>query len=210
MSLARAIRKVCVFLGTPRGQVTASLLWVLAGCGIVVLLGVLISRSGSFSWTAVLGLAVPLGLAVVWLFVILSVPFTEHDCGRWLVALRGSMERSAQAMAGLAGVSVTAGLVGYGLFFAVLNRQGWEALAEVGGLLDDFWGPIMFMEATVMAGVLALASCVLYLWLPLRNLKTAAGVVAASATLVLPVLIGLATMSLVKALDLLVQSTAQS
>ena len=175
-----------------------------------MLLGVLISRSGSFSWTAVLGLAVPLGLAVVWLSAILLVAFTEHDCGRWLVALRGSMERSAQAMAGLAGVSVTAGLVGYGMFFAVLNRQGWEALAEVGGLLDDFWGPIMFMEATVMAGVLALASCVLYLWLPLRNLKTAAGVVAASATLVLPVLIGLATMNLVKALDLLVQITAQS
>ena len=122
MSLSRGWR-VRVFLGTPRGQILASLLWVLAGLLIIALLGLLLARSDVFSWTPVLGLAVPLLLAVLHLVGIV-VGATQHDCGRRLAALRGRMERSAHAMTRLAGVSVTAGLVGFGMFFAVLNRQG--------------------------------------------------------------------------------------
>ena len=63
----------------------------------------------------------------------------------WGDVPRTVTDKSVAVIGRIAAASLTAALVGFGMFFAVLNQHGYQTLVAAyiprgGGMLDDFWG----------------------------------------------------------------------
>ena len=98
---------------------------------------------------------------------------------------------AAPVVARVSAATLSASLVGFAVFVAVLNNQGWEALLKAyralgGGLLEDLWGPLVWMQ---IVG------------------STAAWTLLAVGAFTLPLAVGVSVYMMFNAVDLVVNTT---
>lgn len=116
---------------------------------------------------------------------------------------------TVSVVAGIAGAVLTAALVGFGLFFAVLNQHGYDAFLDAyrphGGLLEDFWQPLSWALATAFTAVWVLLTCAVYLYSPWPIIKVTCARLMAAGTLVLLIAAGIAVYQFLLAVNLSVR-----
>ena len=123
------------------------------------------------------------------------------------VITQRAKDAAVPVTAGVAAAVLTAALVGFGLFFAVVSTHGYPTMVEAyvprgGGLLEDFWGPVAWMQITGYTATWVLFACSACLYLPWPHVREALGRVAAAGALVLPLAAAGAVYGMFVALDL--------